>query len=400
MTDTPTTNPPVTADEYPRVIGRMKAKAPGPTVIAIGGMHGNEPSGVIALKQLVERMEKEQLLRSGEFIALTGNIGALKNAKRFIDRDLNRMWKFNADYTSLAPVPDCHEATEMRALEGSIEQAIEDRRGPLIFLDLHTTSAISPPFILIGDTLRNRKFVKNLGLPIILGLEEQLNGPFLSYLNTLGHISMGFEAGQHDDPVSIENHYSLLLMVLSKAGLMSARDIKDYDVSRTWLDSQTDNQLKTFFELRHRKPVQELEGFKMEPGYHNFQPIVKGEVLAHNDAGKIRAREKGRIFMPLYQEQGDDGFFIVRRIAPFWLRLSAILRRMKTHHLLRILPGIRRYEKDSDMLVVNTRIVRWFGTQFLHLLGYRKRSHNDGNLLFIKREYDLKGPKPIDDFHP
>lgn len=401
MTSTPPTNdPPVMADEYPRVIGRLKARAPGPTVIAIGGMHGNEPSGVVALKQLVERMDREELLRSGEFIALTGNIGALKKGKRYIDQDLNRMWKFNQDYTKLAPVPDCHEASEMSALEEIIDQAIAERRGPLIFLDLHTTSAISPPFILIGDTLRNRSFVKKLGLPVILGLEEQLNGPFLSYLNTLGHISLAYEAGQHDDPVSVENHYSLLLVVLSKAGLMSARDIKDYDVSSSWLDSQTDNQLKAFFEVRYRKPVIESEGFKMEPDYHNFQPIAKGEVLAHNLAGKIRARERGRIFMPLYQEQGEDGFFIVRRIAPFWLRLSAILRRLKTHYLLRLMPGIRRYEHDSDMLVINTRIVRWFGPQFLHLMGYRKRSHHDGKLLFIKREYDLKGPKPIDDFHP
>ena len=138
----------------------------------------------------------------------------------------------------------------------------------------------------------------------------------------------------------------------------------------------------------------------MEPNYHTFQPVVKGEILAHNKAGKIRAREKGRIFMPLYQEQGDDGFFIVRRIAPFWLRLSAILRRLKSHHLLKLLPGIKRYDHDSEMLVINTRIVRWFGPQFLHLLGYRKRSHYDGKLLFIKREYDLKGPLPIDEFQP
>jgi predicted deacylase len=398
MTNTPSTNPRPTADEYPRVIGRMRAQAPGPTVISIGGMHGNEPSGVIALRQLVERMEKEQLLRSGEFIALTGNIGALQEGKRYIDRDLNRMWKFNQDYTELAPVAHCYEAKEMAALNSVINQAIEERRGPLIFLDLHTTSAISPPFVLIGDTLRNRKFVRNLGLPVILGLEEQLNGPFLSYLNTLGHISIGFEAGQHNDPVSVDNHYSLLMLVLAKAGLISARDIKDYDVNHSWLDSQTDKELKTFFEVRYRKSVHEGEGFKMEPGYHNFQPIVNREVLAHNDGGKIRAREKGRIFMPLYQSQGDDGFFIVRKIPPFWLRVSAILRRLKTQHVMRLLPGISRYERDSDMLVVNTRVVRWFGTQFLHLMGYRKRSHHDGKLLFIKREYDLKGPESVDEF--
>ena len=44
--------------------------------------------------------------------------------------------------------------------------------------------------------------------------------------------------------------------------------------------------------------------------------LEKGEVLAIDGKGEIRARESGLIFMPLYQNLGDDGFFIVEEIEP------------------------------------------------------------------------------------
>ncbi|HHG83116.1 MAG TPA: hypothetical protein ENJ82_00075 [Bacteroidetes bacterium] len=388
----------IETSEYKRVIGRIRGQEAGPTVLAIGGMHGNEPSGVLALQQIISRLEVHKSHFKGEFIALTGNIRALEMGRRFIDQDLNRMWKLQSDLATLAATPDCYEAKEMQELQTIVDEAIATRRGPLVFLDLHTTSAESPPFLLIGDTMRNRRFVRDLQLPVILGLEEQLNGPFLSYLNTLGHISMAFEAGQHDADVSIENHFSLLWLIFVKAGCLNAEDIPDFAANREWIASCTDSALKNFFEVRHRQVIREDEHFKMLPGYHNFQEIKAFEFLANNRHGKVRSPEKGRIFMPLYQEQGDDGFFVVRPIAKFWLRVSAIMRMLGIDKLLPWLPGFRQNPQQPGMLEVNSRIVRWFGPQILHLLGYRRRSRRLGKLLFIKRRFDRKGPLPIDKF--
>ena len=39
--------------------------------------------------------------------------------------------------------------------------------------------------------------------PIVLGIEEYLQGPLLSYINTLGYVSLGFESGQHDNKQAI-----------------------------------------------------------------------------------------------------------------------------------------------------------------------------------------------------
>jgi succinylglutamate desuccinylase len=51
--------------------------------------------------------------------------------------------------------------------------------------------------------------------------------------------------------------------------------------------------------------------FEMLPGFKNFDKIVKGEQLAKDKNGPIYAESDGYILMPLYQKQGEDGFFII-----------------------------------------------------------------------------------------
>ena len=55
----------------------------------------------------------------------------------------------------------------------------------------------------------------------------------------------------------------------------------------------------------------------MKPGYKNFQKISKGEVLAEDRNGHIVSQYNGRILMPLYQKQGEEGFFIIKEIKDF-----------------------------------------------------------------------------------
>ena len=65
------------------------------------------------------------------------------------------------------------------------------------------------------------------------------------------------------------------------------------------------------FTLVERYKIDADEEFKMEEGF-NFEKIYKGEVLATNQYGDIMFAVNGNIFMPLYQNQGKDGFFIIQ----------------------------------------------------------------------------------------
>ena len=60
--------------------------------------------------------------------------------------------------------------------------------------------------------------------------------------------------------------------------------------------------------------IKEGDDFVMIPGYKNFNTVEKGEVLAHDKNGPIKAQEDGLVLMPLYQKQGDDGFFLIKKV--------------------------------------------------------------------------------------
>ncbi len=385
-------------ETYSRLIGNYGGDIPGPTIIAIGGMHGNEPSGVEALEYVFKKLNKLKPSFKGEIIGIRGNLKALQSGKRYLDTDLNRLWKMRPNMEDLVSPEETREKEEFTEIQAYIEKTIASRKGPLIFLDLHTTSAESPPFILIGDTLRNRKFVSKLGLPVVLGVEEQLDGPCMSYINATGHIAIGFEAGEHRAASSVKNHKCLVWNLLARAGCLSEDALPDIQSSRKWLKTQVDGIGDDFFEVRLRYGITPEDAFKMKKGYLNFQAIDKGEKLARDHKGDVVASDKGFIFMPLYQSQGDDGFFIVRKIAPFWLKTSIVLRKAGLHKILPILPGVKKQQVPKGALEMNTSIAKFLGTQLMHLLGYRRINEKGDKKLFIKRRFDLRGPSEIDRF--
>jgi hypothetical protein len=125
----------------------------------------------------------------------------------------------------------------------------------------------------------------------------------------------------------------------------------------------------------------------MFPGYKNFQSIRKHSLLAQNNAKEILSQWNDRIFMPLYQKKGDDGFFIIRRIPPFFLWLSKVLRSYNFEKILLLLPGVNIYDHKEHILIVNNRIAKFMRKELFHLFGFRQKlMHDQYTTLFIRRE--------------
>ncbi len=371
-----------------RVIGRVSGHNPGPTLICIGSIHGNEPAGVDALERVCEELDVRRPALHGEFVALTGNVTALARRQRFLDFDLNRHWlpdRVTALRNGTPPAERSTEDTELLELLDIIDAAVADATGTVYCVDLHTTSGDSPPFATIGDTLRNRAFAMHAPAPIIVGLEEELDGTLLEFVNRLGHVTMGFEGGRHDDPKSVDYTEAVVWVAMAAAGvLVDPAEAQRIAAARALLrDAQA--ALPRVLEVRHRHPVEPGDGFAMRDGYASFQPVAKGDHLAEDRKGPIHAPESGRILMPLYQKQGEDGFFVVREFRPVWLSVSAILRRLHVDAFLRMLPGVRRDPDREGTLVINRGIARFYALEIFHLLGYRKRRVHDSVLVVSKR---------------
>jgi hypothetical protein len=178
-------------------------------------------------------------------------------------------------------------------------------------------------------------------------------------------------------------------MALIAGGHIAEADVPDAGSMREALRKAW-RDLPMVFAVRYRKPVTGGDGFRMRPGYLNFQKISAGEVVGHDRDGPVTAPEGGRIFLPLYQDQGDDGFFIVRDVHPAWLRLSEGLRGLRVSSLARWLPGIHPARRRPDVLIVDRRVARWLAVDVFHLLGYRKSRVTRGWYVFRRRSHDRK----------
>ena len=95
--------------------------------------------------------------------------------------------------------------------------------------------------------------------------------------------------------------------------------------------------------------------------------------------------------MPLYQQLGEDGFFVVRRVSGFWMWLSAVMRRIGAERFVHWLPGVRRAPVGRDSFIVNRRVARWFALELLHLLGFRRHGRS-GQYLVVSRRPDPSRP--------
>lgn len=372
---------------YQRRLGSYGGTTFGPLVICIGGMHGNEPAGAHALERVLQYLRQTRPPFNGKLVAFAGNLGALERGSRFVHRDLNRMWapaRVRQMKAGALLEIETAETSEQRELLAAVETELAGKFSQAVFLDLHTTSSAGAPFGLISDTLANRRYAQRLRTPIILGLEESIEGTLLNYINELGHAALGFEAGQHESPLALKNHEAAIWTILVTAGCLPAENVPNWrGLQRTLRESS--RGLPLALEVRYRHAIRPADQFAMVPGFVNFQHVEQGELLAQDRHGEVRAAEAGYLFMPLYQSQGEDGFFLVRAIRPVWLELAAWLRRLRVDRTLAWWPGVRRLPEDENSLLLDPQIARWYTLEICHLLGFRKQARLGDKLLVTRR---------------
>jgi succinylglutamate desuccinylase len=375
------------------LIGEFAGDSTGATLVVFGSVHGNEAAGALALQKIAEVLPAFESKLRGRVYFLAGNTRAIAKGVRFIDSDLNRHWtpeniKNNRPGATIKTKrAEDHEQTELLTI---LEKILKTARGEVYAMDLHSTSAEGVPFATVGDTLRNRDFAQKFPVTILLGIEEQLDGTILEYLNNLGTVTLGYEGGQHYAEKTIKIHEALCWLALVHTGILRREDLPEFEKHEEFLKQTTGKP--RIVEVRYRHAITEDDNFKMELGFDNFQPVRRGELLAEQKSGAVYANETGLILMPLYQKLGEDGFFLGREVAPFWIKLSGVLRRMNAAKLMPVLPGVRKSPFDNETLEINTRIARLFPLQIFHLLGFRKRRWHGNKLVVSRRKFDTKSP--------
>lgn len=296
-------------ENFPRVLGEYTSGNSGPLLFISAGIHGNEPSGVKALKKVFSELEQSHPNILGTIVGVTGNRKALQKNVRYIDEDLNRTWTIDNVKTKRK---DTHEKEEMFSIIKVLKDYPEKDFTKRYFLDCHTTSSASAPYISVQDVNDNDTWAHNFPTYIIRGFSDIVSGCIDHYMSRTGLTGFVFEGGQHISEEAIDNHEGIIWHAITKACNLDLNDLSTYPDSAAKL-SELKKQQKTF-EIIYRHELKDSDQFKMEPGYKNFQPIEKGEILAHHNGDSITSKWDAYIFMPLYQSQGNDGFFVIKEV--------------------------------------------------------------------------------------
>lgn len=373
----------------PRHLGSYDSGQPGPLVVLFGAIHGNEPAGVIAIQRVLAALRSRGLPLRGKVMGLVGNRSGNARGARYLARDLNRRWLVPEMVALLGrdPASDSPEDREQRELLHLFAPLCAAAREPIVFLDLHSTSGAGAPFSCMADVLRNRPIAFALPVPVVLGLEEVIDGSMLGFLADLGHVGVAVEGGQHDDPRTVENHEAAIWLCLVTAGCLRAEQVGDLQRHHERLAAAT-RGLPPVLEIRHRHVVHDDDDFEMRPGYANFHPVARGEVVAGDRRGEVKTPEAGVMMLPRYQSKGEDGYFLARAVSPTWLAISAGLRRIRADRLVTLLPGVERDPGAADHMLVEADRPR--AVDVFHLLGYRHQRARGERFVFSRRRPDFQ----------
>ncbi|MGB6150608.1 MAG: succinylglutamate desuccinylase/aspartoacylase family protein [Pricia sp.] len=295
--------------EDKRTIGTYGTGNEGPLLFISAGIHGNEPSGVKALERVFATLEKEKPKISGEIVGVYGNRAALRKQVRYIDEDLNRTW---TEENVESQVADTNEKREMFDIIETLEKHLSGRDAQSYFLDCHTTSSNSLPYISVQEVGDNDAWAHRFPVYIIRGFSDIVFGCIDHYLSRIGITGFVFEGGQHESKDAIGYHEGMIWLALAHACNLDLNSLAEYPKAVEKVRAQKKHQ-KTF-EIIHRHSLEDNDQFEMQPGYENFQAIEKGEFLATHNGEKLLSAWDAHIFMPLYQAQGNDGFFVVQEV--------------------------------------------------------------------------------------
>ncbi len=257
---------------------------PGPRLLVLGAVHGNEKCGTTAINRIIPEFESGRMALKNGHITLIPicNPRAYEKDVRFIERNLNRnLVPF--------PMPDTYEATLGNILIPYLEHCD-------VLLDLHSYTVGGKAFAFInpvnektlayGAALGVDCLVSNFDGAIAASGAKAEEGNWsvgtTEYARYKGAMSITMECGQHRDPKAPEYAYQAILNALGHLGM---------------LDHPAPTHKALHIGLETCAYRTDAGSFARD--WKNFDKISKGELIATRANGeKLLAPFDGIIVLP------------------------------------------------------------------------------------------------------
>jgi succinylglutamate desuccinylase len=241
------------------------------SVLVSVGVHGDETGPIEMVAHAVEALSRAPAQLAVDLMLCVGNIDAIAAGKRFIDADLNRM--FRAERGALAGTAEAARADAMIAATAGFFAGA----GPLRWhLDLHTAIRAShyPTFAIVPE------LIAEPGKRALIGWLGQA---------AIGAIIMNPKSAGTYSYHSAEHHGAAGSTVeLGRVGTLGQNDLSQFDAVAKALDALLRGQAPPDAGVRPHvfKVAQEViklsDGFRMRVGREtqNFTALRQGEVIA------------------------------------------------------------------------------------------------------------------------
>jgi uncharacterized protein len=294
----------------------FEGPSPGPRLLVLGAVHGNETCGTVAIRRVLEELASGQLrIERGRLtlVPVTNRL-AYERGERAGDRNLNR---------NLAPNPDPQDNEDRIANELCPLLAAHE-----VLLDLHSFHSPGQPFVMVGprdNTGPLEPFSharEEEALAVRLGVSRAVDGWLdtyaqgaarrggsaiygmgtTEYMRTVGGYGVTLECGQHEDPHAPGVAYTALRRTLAHLGMTGEPP------------PAPEARMETLrlAEVVDRDSMED----RFSRDWQGFAPVVQGEVIGTRGTGElVRAPADGYIvFANTRAEPGAEWFYFATRV--------------------------------------------------------------------------------------
>ena len=224
-----------------------------PEVVILGGIHGDEPCGVRAVKRLLE--ERPAVERPVKCII--ANEEAIERSVRYVDEDLNRAFPGDPD-------ADTHE--------GRLASELHTELRDCVTLSMHSTQSYATPFAIVGQVGPVAKAVcPYISVESIVEAGDFTQGRLVEYADVVE-----VECGLQGSEAAAENAYRLAREFLGTVGALPSEALVERDAVPVYRISEL---------------VPKEEGEVHEVFVENFERVAAGEAFAATDGVEFVADE-------------------------------------------------------------------------------------------------------------
>lgn len=248
---------------------KLSGEQPGPTVAVFAGVHGNETAGVYALQEIIPKL---QLLR-GNVIFVYANPPAIEANVRMHEKNLNRCFIAGIEGNSYEEV----RARELMKILDECEA----------LLDIHMFSdPDGEPFVICEENALEIAKLFDVTIASTNWSETEPGGTD-SYMYANGKIGICIECG----PISKASEYKDFA-INTVYQFLHYFDLLPFDVS-------VSTQPKRIIKAQNRV-VKDNKKLHLEDGFHNFDRLKEGQVIATDGNRIFRASDGECIIFPRY----------------------------------------------------------------------------------------------------